>query len=106
MAKKKIKKKAEVKADSLAAIKKRIKQKHGDVVRKASATEGKIIPTVSTGSIRLDIALGRGGMAFGRTYEISGPNSGGKSTLAANIVAQAQKRGMKCCYVDAEHAVD
>jgi recombination protein RecA len=45
-------------------------------------------------------------MALGRVYEIFGPNSGGKSTLAANVVIQAQKRNLKCCYVDAEHAVD
>jgi recombination protein RecA len=107
MAKKKTTKKAEPKnTDALSTITKAITKKYGNVVKKASENEGKIIPTVSTGSIRLDVALGRGGMAFGRTYEISGPNSGGKSTLAANIVAQAQARGLKCCYVDAEHAVD
>lgn len=100
------KKKTEVKIDNLSAIKKAIAKKYGNVVRQANEGEGKIIPTVSTGSLRLDVALGRGGMAKGRTYEISGPNSGGKSTLAANVVVQAQKRGMKCCYVDAEHAVD
>ena len=106
MAKKKTTKKVEPKVDALANITKAILNKHPNVVKKASDTEGRIIPTVSTGSIRLDVALGRGGMALGRIYEISGPNSGGKSTLAANVVAQAQKRGLKCCYVDAEHAVD
>lgn len=104
MAKKQTKKAEPV--DNLSAIKKAIAKKYGNVVRKASENEGKIIPTVSTGSIRLDVALGRGGMALGRIYEISGPNSGGKSTLAANVVAQGQKRGLKACYVDAEHAVD
>lgn len=92
--------------DSLAVIKKAIQKKYGDVISKLSDHEDMVIPTVSTGCISLDVALGRGGMAFGRLYEIFGPNSGGKSTLAANVVKQAQMRGMLCCYVDAEHAVD
>jgi recombination protein RecA len=104
MAKKKTKAKVEV--DNLDIIKKAITKKYGAVISKLSDHEDMIIPTVSTGSISLDVALGRGGMALGRLYEIFGPNSGGKSTLAANVVIQAQKRGMNCCYVDAEHAVD
>ena len=104
MAKKKDK--PEIKTDNLDMIKKAITKKYGDVISKLSDHEDMIIPTVSTGSISLDAGLGRGGMALGRLYEIFGPNSGGKSTLAANVVIQGQKRGMKCCYVDAEHAVD
>lgn len=104
MAKKRVK--VEAKTDNLDVIKKAITKKYGEVISKLSDHEDLIIPTVSTGSISLDVALGRGGMALGRVYEIYGPNSGGKSTLAANVVIQAQKRGMKCCYVDAEHAVD
>lgn len=100
------KKKVEVSTDSLSVIKKAIEKKYGTVISKLSDHEDMIIPTVSTGSIGLDVALGRGGMGLGRLYEIYGPNSGGKSTLAANVIIQAQKRGMKCCYVDAEHAVD
>lgn len=92
--------------DNLDIIMKAINKKYGDVISNLSDHEDMIIPTVSTGSISLDVALGRGGMAFGRLYEIYGPNSGGKSTLAANVVIQAQKRNLKCCYVDAEHAVD
>ena len=103
MAKKKKDKKDQ---DSLDIIKKAITVKYGKVISKLSDHEDMVIPTVSTGSISLDVALGRGGMAFGRLYEIFGPNSGGKSTLAANVVIQGQKRNMKCCYVDAEHAVD
>lgn len=99
------KKKQEV-GNDLDIILKAITKKYGDVISKLSDHEDMIIPTVSTGSISLDVALGRGGMAFGRLYEIFGPNSGGKSTLAANVVKQAQARGMRCCYVDAEHAVD
>ncbi len=108
MAKKKIVKKNEEVGgiDNLDVIKKAITKKYGNVISKLSDHEDMVIPTVSTGSLSLDLALGRGGMALGRVYEIFGPNSGGKSTLAANVVIQAQKRGLKCCYVDAEHAVD
>lgn len=100
------KKKTKIDVDNLSAIKKAIIKKYGNIISKLVDHEDMIIDTVSTGSISLDIALGRGGMAFGRVYEIFGPNSGGKSTLAASVVNQAQKRKMKCCYVDAEHAVD
>jgi recombination protein RecA len=99
-------KKKEETTDSLSVIKKAIQKKYGNVITKLSDHEDMVIPTVSTGSIGLDAALGRGGMGLGRLYEIFGPNSGGKSTLAANVVIQAQKRGMRCCYIDAEHAVD
>ena len=98
--------KKKIESDSLGVIKKAITKKYGEVLSKLSDHEDMVIQTVSTGSISLDVALGRGGMAFGRLYEIYGPNSGGKSTLAANVVKQGQLRGMKCCYVDAEHAVD
>jgi len=100
------KKRVEIKTDNLDIIKKAITKKYGDVISKLSDHEDMVIPTVSTGSISLDVALGRGGMALGRLYEVFGPASGGKSTLAANVVIQAQLRGMGCCYVDAEHAVD
>lgn len=93
-------------SDGLEAIKKAIIKKYGNVISKMSDHQDMVVPTVSTGSIGLDLALGRGGMALGRLYELFGPNSGGKSTLAANVVLQAQKRGMRCCYIDAEHAVD
>lgn len=86
---------------ALAAIKK----KYGNVLAPLSKGVGQI-KTVSTGSLSLDLALGRGGFALGRVYEIFGPNSGGKSTLAVNVVIQAQRRGMKCAYLDAEQAVD
>jgi len=91
---------------SLETIKKAIVKKYGNVISKMSAHQDLVVPTISTGSIGLDLALGRGGMALGRIYELFGPNSGGKSTLAANVIIQAQKRGMRCCYIDAEHAVD
>lgn len=93
-------------AQQLELAKKAINKKYGDVVSTLSDHRDVEIPTISTGCLSLDVALGRGGMARGRIYEIFGPNSGGKSTLAANVVAQAQRRVMTCCYIDAEHAVD
>lgn len=82
-----------------------IKKKYGNVMAPLSEGCGKI-ETVSTGSLGLDLALGRGGMAFGRVYEIYGPNSGGKTTLAVHVVIQGQRRGMRCAYFDAEQSVD
>lgn len=64
------------------------------------------IPAVSTGSLGLDIALGIGGVPEGRIIEIYGPESSGKSTLYLQIVAQAQKLGKNCAFIDAEHALD
>jgi len=62
--------------------------------------------SVSTGSLGLDIALGIGGLPRGRIVEIYGPESSGKTTLAMHVVAEAQKRGGTCAFVDAEHAFD
>ncbi|MGC6390843.1 MAG: recombinase RecA [Alphaproteobacteria bacterium] len=64
------------------------------------------IESVSTGSIGLDIALGIGGLPKGRVIEVYGPESSGKTTLALHVVAQAQKSGGVCAFVDAEHALD
>ncbi|WP_224366076.1 recombinase RecA [Hyalangium versicolor] len=64
------------------------------------------IQAISTGSISLDIALGVGGVPKGRIVEIFGPESSGKTTLCLHIVAEAQKRGGICGYIDAEHALD
>ncbi|MCG8537100.1 MAG: recombinase RecA [Pseudomonadales bacterium] len=64
------------------------------------------IPAVSTGSLGLDIALGIGGLPQGRIVEIFGPESSGKTTLTLSAVAQAQKKGLTCAFVDAEHALD
>jgi recombination protein RecA len=70
--------------------------------------EGQIaeIETISTGSLGLDIALGIGGVPRGRIIEIYGPESSGKTTLALHVIAQAQKAGGTCAFVDAEHALD
>ncbi|MGB2131411.1 MAG: recombinase RecA [Marinobacterium sp.] len=64
------------------------------------------IPAVSTGSLGLDIALGIGGLPYGRVVEIYGPESSGKTTLTLQVIAQAQKQGKTCAFVDAEHALD
>ena len=62
--------------------------------------------TVSTGSLGLDIALGIGGLPRGRVVEIYGPESSGKTTLALHVIAEAQKKGGTCAFIDAEHALD
>jgi recombination protein RecA len=64
------------------------------------------IETIPSGSLGLDIALGTGGLPRGRVVEIYGPESSGKTTLALHAVAEAQKRGGTCAFVDAEHALD
>jgi recombination protein RecA len=68
-----------------------------------AATETEV---VSTGSLGLDIALGIGGLPRGRVVEIYGPESSGKTTLALQVIAEAQKQGGTCAFVDAEHALD
>ena len=64
------------------------------------------IPAISTGSLQLDIALGIGGLPKGRVVEIFGPESSGKTTLTLSVIAQAQKQGATCAFIDAEHALD
>ena len=64
------------------------------------------IPAISTGSLGLDIALGIGGLPRGRIVEIYGPESSGKTTLTLQVIAQAQRAGGSCAFIDAEHALD
>lgn len=64
------------------------------------------IANVSTGSLGLDIALGLGGLPYGRICEIYGPEASGKTTLTLSVIAQAQKQGKTCAFIDAEHALD
>ncbi len=64
------------------------------------------IPTVSTGSLGLDVALGVGGLPYGRVVEIYGPESSGKTTLSLSAIAEAQRQGKTCAFIDAEHALD
>jgi len=67
---------------------------------------GEQIDVISTGSIGLDAALGVGGLPMGRVVEIYGPESSGKTTLTLEAIAQAQKKGLTCAFIDAEHALD
>ena len=64
------------------------------------------VPSISTGSLSLDIALGVGGLPRGRVVEIYGPESSGKTTLTLQVIAEAQKAGGTCAFIDAEHALD
>ena len=77
----------------------------GSVMRMGDKTSMKI-ESISTGALPLDIALGVGGLPRGRVVEIFGPESSGKSTLAMHVVAEAQRNGGTCAYIDAEHAMD
>ncbi|MEZ5781264.1 MAG: recombinase RecA [Rhizobiaceae bacterium] len=78
----------------------------GSIMRLGANEQVVEIGTVSTGSLGLDIALGVGGLPRGRIIEIYGPESSGKTTLALHTVAEAQKKGGICGFVDAEHALD
>lgn len=69
-------------------------------------TQSLDVESVSTGSLSLDIALGIGGLPMGRVVEIFGPESSGKTTLTLSVIAQAQKDGKTCAFIDAEHALD
>ncbi|HKV13733.1 MAG TPA: recombinase RecA [Reyranella sp.] len=75
-------------------------------IMKLGQREALEIEAVSTGSLGLDIALGIGGLPKGRIVEIYGPESSGKTTLALHCVAEAQKKGGACAFIDAEHALD
>src|SRR6202045_2145229 len=78
----------------------------GSIMRLGKNMQSMDIETVSTGSLGLDIALGIGGLPRGRVVEIYGPESSGKTTLALHCIAEAQKHGGICAFVDAEHAMD
>lgn len=78
----------------------------GSVMRLGQAEQQQEIETISTGSLGLDIALGVGGLPRGRIIEIYGPESSGKTTLTLHVIAEAQKSGGVCAFIDAEHALD
>lgn len=78
----------------------------GSIMRLGQQENAVDMPAISTGSLGLDLALGIGGLPKGRIIEIYGPESSGKTTLALHVVAEAQKQGGNCAYVDAEHALD
>ena len=68
--------------------------------------EAVALPSISTGSLGLDVALGIGGLPKGRIVEVYGPESSGKTTLTLSVIAEAQKQGGTCAFIDAEHALD
>jgi recombination protein RecA len=78
----------------------------GSVMRMGDSNIGQDIQSISTGSLGLDIALGIGGLPKGRIVEIYGPESSGKTTLTLQVIAECQKTGGTCAFIDAEHALD
>ncbi|HEY4484085.1 MAG TPA: recombinase RecA [Candidatus Paceibacterota bacterium] len=107
MAKKTVKKDKEVGSDSIEATIKAIQSRFGDEALMKLGEKPKVnINAISTGSLGLDMALGIGGVPRGRIVEIYGPESSGKTTLALHIIAEAQKKGGVCAFIDAEHAMD
>ncbi|MCF6217754.1 MAG: recombinase RecA [Gammaproteobacteria bacterium] len=78
----------------------------GSVMRMGDTSALRDIGVISTGSLTLDVALGIGGLPKGRVVEIYGPESSGKTTLTLQVIAEAQKAGGTCAFVDAEHALD
>ena len=95
------------KQQALAAALSQIERQFGKgAVMRMGDHDRQPIPSISTGSLGLDIALGIGGLPKGRIVEIYGPESSGKTTLTLSVIAQAQKLGHTCAFVDAEHALD
>jgi len=78
----------------------------GSIMRMGDRTGAEGVDVISSGSLGLDLALGIGGLPRGRIVEIYGPESSGKTTLALHAIAEAQKRGGTCAFIDAEHALD
>ncbi|MFL4987952.1 MAG: recombinase RecA, partial [Microvirga sp.] len=96
------------KAKALAAALAQIEKQHGKgaIMRLGEGEVIDDIEVVSTGSLGLDIALGVGGLPRGRVVEIYGPESSGKTTLTLQVIAEMQKLGGTCAFIDAEHALD
>ena len=101
---------SEIKETPSSAIESTIKELKGkfgeDAIMKLGERPKVDIDAISTGSIGLDNALGIGGMPRGRIVEIYGPESSGKTTLSLHVIAEAQKKGGVCAFIDAEHAMD
>lgn len=98
---------AQKKQQALAAAMEQIEKQFGKgAIMRLGTNEISDIEAISTGSLSLDIALGIGGLPMGRIIEIYGPESSGKTTLTLELIAQAQKKGKLCAFIDAEHALD
>lgn len=97
----------ENRSKALSAALSQIERQFGKgAVMRMGETPRVALPSVSTGSLGLDIALGIGGLPYGRIVEIFGPESSGKTTITLSVIAQAQKQGKTCAFIDAEHALD
>ena len=95
------------KDSALAAALSQIERQFGKgSMMKLGDREQESVPSISTGSLGLDIALGVGGLPRGRVVEIYGPESSGKTTLTLQVIAEAQREGGTCAFIDAEHALD
>jgi recombination protein RecA len=95
------------KSKALAAALAQIDRQFGkNTVMKLGDNRSLDIDTISTGSLAVDVALGVGGLPCGRVVEVYGPESSGKTTLTLQVIAEAQKEGKICAFVDAEHALD
>ena len=95
------------KEEALAAAMNQIERQFGKgAIMRLGQTGTLDIEAIPTGSLSLDLALGIGGLPMGRIVEIYGPESSGKTTLTLELIAQAQKRGKICAFIDAEHALD
>jgi len=100
-------KKKEEKKNELDGLLSSLREKFGEeAVMRLGEVHKVHVAAISTGSFSLDLALGVGGLPRGRIIEIYGPESSGKTTLALNVVAQAQKQGGQAAFIDAEHAMD
>src|SRR6476619_8374173 len=98
---------AKARDQALQAAVKQIEQNFGQGALMKLGDLGSLdVETISTGALPLDIALGVGGVPRGRIVEIFGPESSGKTTLLYHLLANAQKRGGICAFIDAEHAMD
>lgn len=107
MAKKKEDVKEPKRKDELDSLLESLREKFGEEsVMKLGETKKVNVDVVPSGSFSLDLALGVGGLPRGRVIEVFGPESSGKTTLALNVVAEAQKKGGKAAFIDAEHAMD
>lgn len=99
--------KAKIDGEEINVVLEGIKSKYGEgAIMKLGDARRVDVDAIPTGSISLDAALGVGGMPRGRIIEIYGPESSGKTTLALHVVAEAQKKGGLCAFIDAEHALD
>ncbi|MFC0322666.1 recombinase RecA [Gallibacterium melopsittaci] len=97
----------EEKEKALAAALGQIEKQFGKgSIMRLGDTQTLDVEAISTGSLGLDVALGIGGLPMGRIVEIFGPESSGKTTLTLSVIAQAQKQGKTCAFIDAEHALD